>query len=494
MAAPEKDRHTSEPRRLTGDLLFVYQPNDLVTAGTDGCRWVDENPLPQEESTALEILDEGRSSAPPNDPRLRIDKEIKSQSRFIVIQSFLENFILEPRRSLHYDNWGAILQRTLPNSPSTEPLYLCFATLAFHCLGNYKGSEHLKKEAFATYSEALRAIRSAINDPRKVKRDETLLAVMVLKSYELTLGNKHHIKSRRDHHDGATMLLKCRGEEQFDNPTSLKLFRIQRDDIVRTRILDCKPLEIYDEDSFLVSDKDIAFDPGDELSLFAARLPSLRSQAVELLKLDTLLINAKQGHNILREAQSIDKTLVKWFHNRPASLRHSSYPYLEPADIDAYAWPGEIHIYEDFYGAFTMNFYRSLRILTNGIISSCAAWLSSEASDHDYVKAIYVMQTMVDDICASIPYHLNYVSPFDPIEHANLTRAQHAAQACGAIYLIRPLMVALQVKMPELQRQWLLNRLRIMGNDYNQKRAFDMIKRFEVSPESESLLNEVTLY
>lgn len=116
-------------------------------------------------------------------------------------------------------------------------------------------------------------------------------------------------------------------------------------------------------------------------------------------------------------AQMVDGNLEEWYRTLPPEWKHriigvASDP-IGPDDIAlAERWPGEQHVYHDVPLASIINDYRVCRIFCRRVIMGCVTWLSlgSHVGNNSavYDKSVYVIQQMVDEISACIPFHMNY--------------------------------------------------------------------------------------
>lgn len=83
----------------------------------------------------------------------------------------------------HYKFAYKILTR--PERPS-RALLSAFKAVSFVALASRPGASHLVIEAESHYSKALREVNKAIHDPKQVKHDDTLAAVLLLAFYEVS--------------------------------------------------------------------------------------------------------------------------------------------------------------------------------------------------------------------------------------------------------------------------------------------------------------------
>lgn len=74
---------------------------------------------------------------------------------------------------------------TRPDRPA-RCLLSAFKAVSFVALASRPGASHLNIEAESHYSKALREVNRAIQDPKQVKHDDTLAAVLLLAFYEVS--------------------------------------------------------------------------------------------------------------------------------------------------------------------------------------------------------------------------------------------------------------------------------------------------------------------
>lgn len=112
----------------------------------------------------------------------------------------------------------------------------------------------------------------------------------------------------------------------------------------------------------------------------------------------------------------VDGNLAEWYATLPSDWKHntigivSEMPAIEDLAITE-KWPGEQHIYNDVPLASIVNDYRVCRIFCRRVIIACLNWLSIAGhvdETGEYNQSVFVIQQMVDDISACVPFHLDY--------------------------------------------------------------------------------------
>ena len=186
----------------------------------------------------------------------------------------------------------------------------------------------------------------------------------------------------------------------------------------------------------------------------------------------------------------VDGNLAEWYITLPAEWKHSTIGIVNevPAMEDLAAtekWPGEQHIYNDVPLASIVNDYRVCRIFCRRVIMACINWLSigGQADEAgEYNKSVYVIQQMVDDISACVPFHLDYelqtvAKAMGQEQNGEYQTPMHvfpistnthvAAEAFGGYSLVWPLYVAANADtVPQAQRDWLFGRLSVIGTKF----------------------------
>jgi hypothetical protein len=112
----------------------------------------------------------------------------------------------------------------------------------------------------------------------------------------------------------------------------------------------------------------------------------------------------------------VDGNLAEWYATLPTEWKHttigivSEVPAIEDLAVTE-KWPGEQHIYNDVPLASIVNDYRVCRIFCRRVIIACLNWLSISGhidQTREYNQSLFVIQKMVDDISACVPFHLDY--------------------------------------------------------------------------------------
>ena len=331
----------------------------------------------------------------------------------------------------------------------------------------------LLSKAMKQYGMAMVRMNRALIDPSEAKSDATLLSVLIFAIFEDFTCSIASLPSRGKHYQGAMALIKNRGKEILQNPRSLKLFNTVHYRTIVSQIFLCKPVNtlefmitIEDWSEFPALEKEKA---ANRLTLLTLKLPNLRASAQRTFSVPQCNEKSEMVKDLMRDATVLGQSLSTWPCELPESWRLDTVAYINELDTveTAEAYYGPIHKYPDLWVAFTYNKWRICMIFIQAIILNCAEWLSSTSSviRPELGEARIVLQTMVNEICASIPFHLGIKSNktcekafIDPHIVARF------AQKLGGYYLIWPIFVAGSVScIPKTQRIWLKHRLAHIG-------------------------------
>jgi hypothetical protein len=152
------------------------------------------------------------------------------------------------------------------------------------------------------------------------------------------------------------------------------------------------------------------------LTLICIDLPRLRARANTLTSTPHNPAHESDAREILEFAQMVDGNLAAWYNTLPPEWQHSTIGVVNtipaPEDLAITAkWPGEQHIYNDVPLANIVNDYRICRIFCRRVMMACISWLGIGGyidEDGEYEQCAYVVQKMVDEISACVPFHLDY--------------------------------------------------------------------------------------
>ncbi|KAI9727157.1 MAG: hypothetical protein M1828_007358 [Chrysothrix sp. TS-e1954] len=291
-----------------------------------------------------------------------------------------------------------------------ENLIASIKALGLASYGNFCRAPEIRREANSRYLESVQLTNKALRDPRTVKKDSTLLTVMLLSQYETVCGETiDSIKDWTSHVDGATALVKLRGSEQLETRTGLRMF-IQAfvNCIITSMQIDSQipefMLKLRDEAGKYLDTRALNWRSHDLLIDFL----SLRCQYQYKVKLNP--------SEVLSDAIHLEARIADTFCNDdPSALWAYTRVFLDEPDPEN-VYGGYYDVYHDFMYATTWNTMRVLRVLLNENIRNTIedGWLAfppyfqEQKHIEQQQQAVNNLFTLQADILASVPQHMDY--------------------------------------------------------------------------------------
>lgn len=165
--------------------------------------------------------------------------------------------------------------------------------------------------------------------------------------------------------------------------------------------------------------------------------------------------------DILQRCRSLDQELVLWRASIPREwekviyLDHHESTQDHPGSACAYTWLGRSASYPNLPTARMLNEYRMHRIAVQSVIVRGAGRIfryqtemgwSNDIAQAWSLEARRIAECAVDEICASVPFHLEELAD------------THRRKGRG-FNMLQPLVVACLVpSVPAVQKRWILNR------------------------------------
>jgi len=270
-----------------------------------------------------------------------------------------------------------------------------------------------------SYSRAITRLRTATQDPVECAEPATILAVLVLQTYENASAVFGLRRASSIHHDGAASLLPCLDTDHADLTMRAYLRRFMLHTEVSTAIRQNKPLApaAY---SWLGS-KDMADVPEN----YSSALDAIGVSVAELQSRYTHFIvqgtgSVCSGHFLdewKTDAQSVDVRLLMWAKSVPIHWRPSQLVSVRDFDSSIPSFRSRCDVYPSCQVASIWNLWRFHRILlikmTLDLIDAFSAQRcfvpagQNGTSQQSYlVDRRAILQKMVDSVCYSVPFYL----------------------------------------------------------------------------------------
>ena len=274
-------------------------------------------------------------------------------------------------------------------------------------VSNFTKAPGLLVAANKQYVTAVRHLKTALQSPVEVKKDTTLMAVMMLGIFETLVGNSENsLVAWASHLKGAAALMKIRGPEQMKSVAGRRLYG-QISAMLASSCLQGESelpehiLELRLELGKYVDTKDMAWANHGVL----LRFTNLYA-AVQHGKLTDL-------QEILSQCLGLDNKLVEISSNATEDWTFST---MYTDDDPELVYNGRFHIYQHALSAQIWNGMRALRIMLNEMIrnvllkgfSSRPPLFVFKVHTEQLQSSTDVLYELSSDIISSVPQYLGY--------------------------------------------------------------------------------------
>lgn len=456
----------------------------LIKSDTDGLQ-----------STSLSRSLESEALA---DSSVMIPQTILQSQEEHALCFFFSEYILTSRHPEASQGYLGYLEKFYTNAKRDSPITAATSAIALAAFSAIPGKRELRLQARRQYGEAVSRLKLAISDPVQARSDGTLISVLLFGLFESLTCNVQSLANWGKHNDGAVALVKARGDSIFENPVSRQLFFVTRDQTVLNHISRCEPIDLSPgaTGAWIITSENLTDNAANRLVALAVKLPSVRAAALRIFGLPINMETAGEVLQLMNISKLIDEKFAAWEASVPESWRYntcasafagSRSDYPEKTEV----YPGPAHCYYDIWVASTWNAYRTYRIFAQAIVLNCIEWLRpttwGDANTFQYYSTTRILQQMVDDTCASVPFHLGISSSTAAeisffvhskkdfsilLDKSDLFKRQRGFHALGGYYLVWPLFVAASVScIPEIQKRWLRGRMTYIGARYGLNQA-----------------------
>lgn len=110
--------------------------------------------------------------------------------------------------------------------------------------------------------------------------------------------------------------------------------------------------------------------------------------------------------DIMTKAVDVDQQLTSWAFSVPLNWIPVPASSVPESIRDAGVYRDRCDCYLDMWVASTWNSYRDCRIVVQAVLLGCISMLPDEVPPDSAQRALTTIQSLVDDICASVPFYL----------------------------------------------------------------------------------------
>lgn len=295
-----------------------------------------------------------------------------------------------------------------------EPLLASINAVGLSSFAHSVQSTEVSNKARMYYVKALQLTNAALRSPTEVRKDSTLLSVMILSIFEMVAGsNEHSLEAWNEHVIGASTLLKLRGPIQLRTKVGQRLFM----QVVGNLFISCMQRATAMPEHIV------------ELRNGAAEYMSTTTwPAWRLSEVIIDFINFRAAvrdcdivgpEAVIRRALEMDCRFLEVFEDVPEEWIFTT----KYTDKDqAFVWNKRYDVYRSNWGAQMWNGMRCCRILLHELIrdqllaasTAMTPIFSEEETVLQTQRSVEAMLQMQADILASIPQHIPSNFNYEP--------------------------------------------------------------------------------
>lgn len=330
----------------------------------------------------------------------------------------------------HYASMGRDMESTRGFFELIIPVYraeredsvlsLAISALASEILSLWRQDPSSFRSPRKPYFRAITRLRSAIQDPIERRKPATILAVLVLQTYENASAIYDLRRVSSTHHNGAASLLSSLNPHDMDKIMRAYLQKFMLHTEVSTAIRQKKPLNSVAY-SWLESKESMTVpqNPSSILDALGASVAELQARYSQFVQQGGLSMTSLGPFmkEWIADAKRVDAELLGWSENVPHHWR--PVRLMSGGDIDSSipTYQSVCDVYPSCQIASIWNLWRFQRILLAKIKLSSLGVCSGNgctgfADGHvlyDHAGLVDCQQTLqetVDDVCYSIPFYL----------------------------------------------------------------------------------------
>ncbi|KAL0938554.1 negative acting factor [Colletotrichum truncatum] len=329
--------------------------------------------------------------------------------------------------------------------------------------------------------KALRAVGQALADPKEMKSDQTLGAVLMLALYEFalilmpeqTLMSKDSVKEYISHVKGAAKIVLMRGDQIFETTEGKELFSMTRNQCLTLQNLFKDP-EISSYTWLLYND---AVNQNNRATLDISLLSSKLQQAVDIILAKASSPSPQAVEKmveLLEKARRLESEFSKLHNANPAFKVETAEWVFDRSDEELDTEPtfdGPVYKFFNLPMAVLhlVTWSSHLNLITT--LMRAVAWLEAAGheglDDDEYDELVRVASVRIQDIVSAVPYFCSWngygvvVSQFP----CGTTKPDDPLKGEAGLIVMWPLAMAMKSEYATpRQRRYLRGRLRYIAD------------------------------
>ncbi|KAH8431455.1 Zn(II)2Cys6 transcription factor domain-containing protein [Aspergillus melleus] len=331
---------------------------------------------------------------------------------------FLQHYAVMGRDMQSASGFFELLVPVYSSQPQKSALSLAVSAIASEVISLWRHDSFGAPQK--AYLQAVKCLRSTIQDPSERGKPATVLAVLSLQFYENLAAIYDRRPASRVHHDGAISLLPFAKSDFTNRLVSGYLRKYIFHSEMSSAIRQNRPLQSIVRSSFTESN-DSTTEPANPsflLDSIGASVAELQASYFQRANHDDPMLSKQHDHRDWRtEAQHIDEQLLAWARSVPEYWRPRKLTSGQDIEPLIPTYESVCEVYPSCQIGTIWNLWRVQRLLLIKII------LSSDeisARDEDFVSCKQALQELVDSVCHSVPFYLgNQAGPLSLADFAD---------------------------------------------------------------------------
>lgn len=389
--------------RAQGDLIFRDESTNVVQkfkakeAKKQALESSRSGSPHSDEETSLELVQQ-------KDPHLS-SLQLAPTIEDLATGFFISNYVIDNSRP----NRGHLdpISNMVRIGNLDEGLLAAMKAVGLAGFAHAAHAPHLLKNARYQYVKALQSTNVALRDPAQVKKDSTLMAIMILGIFESITGvRQESLKDWSEHIKGAAAVVKLRGPDQIKSGPGRRLLIYVSAYLMIACMNQGVPLpshivEYMTAAQELVGTPDPAFIVQDTMMHYTSLLAEVMQHKLE------------DRDVIIARSLALDAKLLEIATSVPPGWEYITVFTEEKSD---HIFNGRYHVYQDYWMSQMWNSLRTLRIMIHEMIrntlldgfSASPPFFSAAEHSAQFQISTDTMYEMQADILYSVPQHIGY--------------------------------------------------------------------------------------
>lgn len=331
---------------------------------------------------------------------------------------FLQHYAIMGRNMESARGFFELLAPVYSSQRQNSALALAVSAVASEIMSLWRHENSFQAPQEA-YSQALKCLRSTIQDRNEWGKPATVLAVLSLQFFENVADIYGLRPASLIHHDGAVSLLPFADSEDTNVLTNTFIRNFIFHTEISSAMRQQKPLHSIVRS--LTRSKSLTIrpdNPSSALDAIGASVAELQASYLQLKTQDDTMLSVQHGPRDWRaEAKFIDEKLLAWARSLPRHWQPQKLTSGQDIDASIHTYQSVCEVYPSCQIGTIWNLWRVQPLVLVKIILGSMRTLFSSVSfeltedekksrNGDFVKYQHTLQELVDSVCHSVPFYL----------------------------------------------------------------------------------------